>query len=126
MSGAFFTEDYIDLVKFSKLGELAKDLDNVEFMKDYFDGVDFSQYSNYMREVIMIHSDDILYDEDLEEKGFYIGIPLYEIPEHLSIKRICIDVRTLLTNSGFIDSDVDMNAIKIFSKILKIEEEEED
>ena len=122
LCGAFFTEEYVEFVKLSHDGYMSANVDNTDFLQKFFTKVDYSKHTNYTKEMVIIHSDDILYDEDIEEKGWYIGIPLYDIPEHLSIKRVCIDVRNLLTDSKFVDNDIPADAITIFSKVLKVEE----
>jgi len=91
-----------------------------EKLKDFFGKLDFNDYPDYMRHVVLIYSDNILYDDSDDLKGYYIGIPFYEIPEQFSIKRACLDVRTLFVNSGLIPNEVDPDFIRIFSKILKL------
>lgn len=122
LCGAFFTEDYVEFVKLSLGKSTSANVENIDFLQTFFTTVDFSKHTNYTKELVIIHSDDILYDEDIDEKGWYIGIPLYDIPDHLSIKRVCIDVRNLLTDCKFVDNDIPADAITIFSKVLKVEE----
>jgi hypothetical protein len=77
-----------------------------------------------MKEIVMVHSNDILYEEDTNEKGYYMGIPFFEVPEHFSVKRVCIDLRNLYLSSGIITEDVHPDTIRVFSKILKVMEDE--
>ena len=88
-------------------------------MSSFFSSADFSQYPAHMKELIIVHTSSLVqYDEEYEE-GFYIGISLFEIPEHFSMKRICIDIRTLFINSGFVPEDIHPDFVSIKAKVLK-------
>lgn len=119
MCGAFFTKEYINMLKIAN--GISKEEDDVEFIKDLFEVIDFTQHSSYLKDIVVIDSSDILYDEALDDAGYYIGIPLYDVPEHLSIKRINIEVRSVLIAANVITNDVDSEAIRLFSKVLKSE-----
>lgn len=120
MCGSFFAEsDLKDAFEFSSSDTVT---DMTDKFKGFFDGLDFSQYSEFMKHLIMIHSSKILYEENDKEPGYYVGIPFYSVPEHFSVKRVCVDVRNLFVNSGLISDDIDTGFVKLFSKILKIEE----
>lgn len=122
--GTFFTESYVSLIKSVVIqNENDDDYSLTEFLKDFFEtGVDLSQYPSFMKDIVMVHSSDILYDEEIDEPGYYLGIPFFEVPEHFSIKRICIDVRNLFISSGFMSDDVHPDSVKVFTKILKVQE----
>lgn len=122
--GTFFTESYVSLIKSVVIqNENDDDYSLTEFLKDFFEtGVDLSQYPSFMKDIVMVHSSDILYDDEISEPGYYLGIPFFEVPEHFSIKRICIDVRNLFISSGFMSDDVHPDSVKVFTKILKVEE----
>lgn len=123
MCGSFFLEsDLRDFIE-SIIGEDAKEVDLQEMLGLFFEGVNFEQYSAFMKNIIMIHTDNILYETD-EEKGVYIGLPFMEVPEHFSIKRVCIDVRNLFINAGIIDDEMDPEFVKVFNKILILRDEE--
>lgn len=124
MCGAFFTEEYLEMVK-DVVAQVDEDLEIVDFIKTFLQtGTDFSQYPSYMKEIVMVHSNDILYEEDTNEKGYYMGIPFFEVPEHFSVKRVCIDLRNLYLSSGIITEDVHPDTIRVFSKILKVMKDE--
>lgn len=124
LCGAFFFEDeLIDFIS-DKIGEDASTKELIELMALFFDGVNFSQYSPFMKEVIMIHTDNVLYEsDDPERKGVYIGIPFIQVPDHFSIKRVCVDVRNLFINSEIIDESAEADFVTVFNKILKVKEE---
>ena len=116
---------YIEVIK-DVVAQVDEDLELADFVKQFLEtGTDLSQYPSFMKEIVMVHNTDILYEENDEEPGYYIGIPFFEVPEHFSIKRVCIDIRNLFISSGLIDEDVHADTIKVFSKILTVEEEEE-
>lgn len=124
MCGAFFTEEYLEMIK-DVVAQVDEDLEIVDFIKTFLQtGTDFSQYPSYMKEIVMVHSNDILYEEDTNEKGYYMGIPFFEVPEHFSVKRVCIDLRNLYLSSGIITEDVHPDTIRVFSKILKVMKDE--
>ena len=117
--GSFFAEsDLKDAFEVSEIDTIA---DVTEKFKGFFEGVDFTQYPELMKHMIMIHSSNVLYEEK-DEPGFYVGIPFYCVPDHFSVKRVCIDVRNLFVNTDLIPEDIDLNFIKLFSKIVKIKE----
>jgi len=118
--GAFFAE--VDLKEPFEFSETDTIVDITEKFKGFFDGVDFTQYPEFMKHIIMMHSTNVLYEEKDDEPGFYVGVPFYCVPDHFSVKRVCVDVRNLFINSGLIPDDVDPNFIKLFSKIIKIKE----
>lgn len=119
LCGAFFTQEYIDYIR-DDVAMVENDLDIVEFVKSFLETeTDLSQYPPYMKEIIMVHKDDILYDEKKED-GYYIGIPLFDIPDHFSLKRICIDINALFHSSKLLDDSAPLNAIVVFSKIIKV------
>lgn len=122
MCGAFFTEEYLDLVKEVVMDE---DTDITDYIKEYLQtGTDLTQYPSYMKEVVMVHNTDVLYEEEDSEPGFYVGVPFFEVPEHFSIKRVCIDIRKLFVSSGLVTDDIHPDTIKVFSKIIKVEEDD--
>lgn len=122
MCGAFFTEEYLDIVREILMDE---DIDVTDYIKEYLQTeTDLSQYPPYMKEIVMVHNTDVLYEEDDTETGYYVGIPFFEVPEHFSIKRVCIDIRKLFVASGLIPDDIHPDTIKVFSKIIKVEEDD--
>lgn len=125
MCGAYFTSEYIDVIKKITFGMTDDDGDFeiVDHVKAFLETeTDMSQYPDYMKEIVMVGNDDILYEEKDIEEGYYIGIPFFEVPEHFSVKRVCIDVRNLFVSSGLISDDMHPDTIRVFSKILKVEE----
>lgn len=128
MCGAYFTSEYIEAVRkivFS-MGEDECDFEIVEYIKSFLETeTDMSQYPTYMKEIVMVCNDDILYEEGEEDPGYYIGIPFFEVPDHFSMKRVCIDVRNLFIASGLISDEMHPDTIRVFSKVLKVEEEDE-
>ena len=122
MCGAFFTEEYLNLIKEVVMDE---DTDITDYIKEYLQtGTDLTQYPSYMKEVVMVHNTDVLYEEEDSEPGFYVGVPFFEVPEHFSIKRVCIDIRKLFVSSGLVTDDIHPDTIKVFSKIIKVEEDD--
>lgn len=123
MCGAFFTIEYLEVIK-DVVANVENDLDLVDFIKQFIQtGTDFSQYPSFMKEIVMIHNTDILYEENSEE-GYYLGIPFFEVPEHFSVKRVCIDMRSLLISAGILDENIHPDTIRVFSKILKVLEDD--
>lgn len=124
MCGSFFLES--DLREFitEKIGEDAGEAELQELLSLFFDGINFNQYSAFMKNVIMIHTDNVLYESEEEEKGVYIGLPFFDVPDHFSVKRVCIDVRNLFINAGIIDDDMDSEFVKVFNKILILKDDE--
>lgn len=91
-----------------------------EKLKQFFGNLDFNEHADFMKKMILIYSDNILYENVDSVKGYYIGVPFYEIPEQFSIKRVCLDVRNLFVHSGFIPEEIDPDFVKVFSKILRL------
>ena len=123
MCGAFFTDEYLELIREVVIDN--SELDLPDFVKDYLQtGTDFSQYPPYMKEIVMVHNTDVLYEEDDSEPGYYVGVPFFEVPEHFSMKRVGIDVRNLFISSGIVTDDIHPDTVKVFSKIIKVEEDD--
>lgn len=119
LCGSFFDVD--DVKEAFSLSEEVCVEDVTEKFKEFFLGIDFNEYPTFMKNMVLIHSDKILYEDTDEAKGYYVGIPFFDVPEQFSIKRVCLDVRNLFVNSGFLTEDVDPNFIKVFAKILKVD-----
>jgi len=120
LCGSFF--EISDVKEAFELSEEVSIEDVTEKFKNFFLGVDFNEYPEFMKNMILIHSDKILYEDKDEIKGYYVGIPFFDVPENFSIKRVCIDVRNLFVNSGFVSGEIDSDFVKVFAKILKINE----
>ena len=121
MCGSFFaTSDLEPFLKDIDENDIVSEL--TEKFKEFFEGVDFTQYPAFMKHLIMIHTSQILYEDAEEDAGFYVGLPFYSVPEHFSIKRMTVDVRNLFVNSGLVPDSVDPNFVKVFAKILKVTE----
>jgi hypothetical protein len=121
--GAFFTKEYIDYLK-NDIAFVKEDIEIVTFIKQFLETeTDLSQYPDYMKEIVMVYKDDFLYEENKED-GYYIGIPLFDIPDHFSMKRICIDINNLMRAAKILDDNAPLNAITIFSKILVVTDED--
>lgn len=119
LCGSFFDVD--DVKEAFSLPEEVCVEDVTEKFKEFFLGIDFNEYPNFMKNMVLIHSDKILYEDTDEIKGYYVGIPFFDVPEQFSIKRVCLDVRNLFVNSGFLPDDIDPDFIKVFAKILKVD-----
>lgn len=119
LCGSFF--DVADVKDAFSLSEEVCIEDVTEKFKEFFLGIDFNEYPNFMKNMVLVHSDKILYEENDDIKGYYVGIPFFDVPEQFSIKRVCLDVRNLFVNSGFVTDDIDADFIKVFAKILKVD-----
>jgi len=120
LCGSFFDVDDVTEA-FSPKDEVCVE-DVTEHFRNFFNGVDFNAYPEFMKNMVLVHSDKILYEDKDEIKGYYVGIPFFDVPEHFSIKKVCLDVRNLFVNTGFISDDIDAGFVKVFAKILRVEE----
>lgn len=125
--GAFYTTDSIrDLIQMVLGAEYENVKDEIDldgFMSVYFENVDYSKSAPYIKEILCIKSEDI-YDPDEElVEGYLIGIPLFGAPEHMSMKRLTIDMRQFLENNNLLPEESHPDTVKIYSKILKVTDE---
>lgn len=117
LAGSFFDEEIIrDALEVSS--ESIEDI--TELFKGLFSDFNFSEYPEFMKNVVLIHTSKILYEDVGETKGYYIGLPYFEVPDHFSIKRVCLDVRSLFVSVGIIPEDISPDFVRVFSKILKV------
>lgn len=122
MCGAFYPETTLKELAVSIIGnEKAEEIELSEFMEIFFENIDFTSQPNYIEEVVMIHSANV-YDAESEiEPGYFIGVPLFAAPENMSVKRLCIDVRTFLETINLLPHDCHPDTVKLFAKIIQVE-----
>jgi len=125
--GAFYTKESIQDLAQIILGaeyENIKDEMNLDsFMEVYFENVDYSKSAPHIKEILCIKTSDLYEVHEDYMDGYLIGVPLFAAPEHLSLKRLTIDVRQFLENNNLLPEDCHPDTVKIYSKILKVTDE---
>ena len=100
MIGTFFDIDYMEEMKSVVL---EKDNDSVElldFYRNFFSVGDMKKYE-YLKTLVLVNINSTMKSsEEKDVEGFFVGILLDTAPEHLSIKRIKIDLRTYFEEIG--------------------------
>lgn len=122
LCGAFYPETTLKELADSIIGtEKAEEIELSAFMEIFFENVEFENQPKYIEEVVMIHSESV-YDAESEiEPGYFIGVPLFAAPENMSVKRLCIDVRSFLESINLLPHDCHPDTVKLFAKIIQVE-----
>jgi hypothetical protein len=93
-------------------------MDLLDFLSALFQAFDYKEVP-YMKNVIMLSTENCVFypDEDFD-KGYFIGVDILELPEHLSKKRMKIDVRKIFEGVGILSIDDEDSAIQIFARTI--------
>lgn len=126
MVGGFFEEDY--LLDFKEL--VMKDTSKtsiLDFLSKYLEQYNLSMFPEYAKTFTIIHNQNFNENpgESNGEPGFYIGVNIFSIPEHFSIKRARIDIRGALVTCGLIDPEAHTDSITLFSDVIKVRMEKD-
>jgi len=118
MCGAYFPEDLLLEMKKAAMEEHDDKMDLLDFLSALFQAFDYKEVP-YMKNVIMLSTENCVFysDEDFD-KGYFIGVDILELPEHLSKKRMKIDVRKIFEGVGILSIDDEDSAIQIFARTI--------
>lgn len=120
MIGTFFDIDYMEEMKSVVL---EKDNDSVElldFYRNFFSVGDMKKYE-YLKTLVLVNINSTMKSsEEKDVEGFFVGILLDTAPEHLSIKRIKIDLRTYFEEIGAMSKEEEIDAIGIIERVVCI------
>lgn len=127
MIGGFFEEDY--LLDFKEL--VMKDKSKtpiLDYISKHIEKYDLSMFPEYAKGFTIIYNKNFNENpgESNGESGFFIGVNIFSIPEHISIKRARIDIRSALVTCGLVDPDAHTDSITLFSDVLKLRLEKDD
>lgn len=120
MVGGFFEEDYVE--DFQKAYDTTGECYRLPvYLEKFFKNFDYSKHPDYLQNIMCLHNVNMNFnkDEEYEGEGFYIGVPLLLAPEHLSVKRVAIDVRELMIDMKLIDKKAHPDSIVTISKVIK-------
>lgn len=114
--GGFFEWDYVDDVS----AHIAECLRVPVFLEELFNKFDFSNHPEYLKNVISICSSamKVNHKQHSEDHGYYIGIPITFLPEHISIKRASIDVRNLFIDMRILQKDAHPDSVALITKVV--------
>ena len=121
--GSFFPIDFLKELKDIVLEEESSKISIEDFMNVFIGGFEFKDFPYMKENCFLLINEKHIYDYDEnedDEPGYFIGVNIFDLPEHLSIKRIKIDVRTMLQQLGLINEEEDSDVVQIMSTILEI------
>lgn len=108
----------------SEYENIKDEIDIDAFMSVYFENIDYSKSSPHIKEILCIKTEDIYDPDETLVEGYLVGVALFDAPEHISMKRLTIDVRQFLENNNLLPEESHPDTVKIYSKILKVVESE--
>lgn len=118
MCGAYFPLDFLMELKRAVLEEVSESVDLVQFISEMIQSFDFSEIP-YLKNMMMIKTENIvMYEEDEFDPGFFIGIDFLDVPDHVSKKRACIDVRNVFEKVGFLDGEDANESVQVFARCI--------
>jgi hypothetical protein len=115
MIGVVVTHDYLsslmdELYKNDRTYKQArKDYSVPEILVAWLAIQDYSNVEDYIK-FIVVDSKELAFSR---RDCYFIGVELNRFPEHLSIKRMRVDVRNLLERFAIISSDESPDAVKL-------------
>ena len=116
--GAYFPEDLLLEMKKAAMEEHDKALSLLDFLSALFQAFDYKDVP-YMKNVIMLSTENVVfYPEEDFDKGYFIGIDILDLPEHLSKKRMKIDVRKIFEGVGILSTEDEDSACQIFARVI--------
>lgn len=119
MIGCFFPTDFLEELKEIVMEEENDKIELIPFLQGFLAGGDMKDYE-YIKNMVMFDVDNtVKYPDEEYPSGFYIGIPMVNLPEHLSVKRIKIDMRKYFEDIGLIDKDEDPDAILLIERVVE-------
>jgi hypothetical protein len=118
MCGTYFPEDLLLEMKKAAMEEHDDKMNLLDFLSALFQAFDYKEVP-YMKNVIMLSTENcVFYPEEDFDKGYFIGVDILELPEHLSKKRMQIDVRKIFEGVGILSIDDEDSAIQIFARTI--------
>lgn len=119
MIGGFFPTEYLEEIKKVVLEESDDKLELIPFMQSFLASGDMKDYE-YIKNMILLSSENtITYPDEEYFEGFFIGVPLLNLPEHLSLKRIKLDMRKYFETVGLISEDEEPDAINLIERVVE-------
>ena len=116
--GTYFPEDLLLEMKKAAMEEHDKALSLLDFLSALFQAFDYKDVP-YMKNVIMLSTENVVfYPEEDFDKGYFIGIDILDLPEHLSKKRMKIDVRKIFEGVGILSTEDEDSACQIFARVI--------
>lgn len=120
MIGTFFDIDYLEEVKEVILEEENEKVSLIEFYRNFLSVGDRKKYE-YLKDLVLVDlNSTVKEDDEKDAEGFFVGILLDSAPEHLSIKRIKIDLRTYFEEIGIMSKEEESDAIGLIERVVCI------
>lgn len=118
MVGTYFPEDLLLEMKKAAMEEHDDKLTLIDFLSALFQSYDYKDVK-YMQNIIMLSTESVVFypDEDFD-KGYFIGVDLLELPEHLSKKRMQIDIRKIFEAVGLLTVEDENDSVQVFSRVI--------
>jgi hypothetical protein len=118
MVGTYFPEDLLLEMKKAAMEEHDEKLSIIDFLSALFQAYDYKDVP-YMKNIIMLSTDNVIFypDEDFDA-GYFIGVDLLELPEHLSKKRMQIDIRKVFESVGIMNPEDENEAVQVFARVI--------
>lgn len=120
LCGTFFSTEFLEELKEEVLEEVNDKIELKDFYNEFIGKFNFKDYE-HVKNFVMIHSKNVkFYDNEDLVDGYFIGVNIFDVPEHFSMKRIKIDVRNVMEQIGLIYKDEDPETIQIIPQIIEI------
>ena len=118
MIGTFFDIDYLEEMKEVVLEEENDKVGLLDFYRNFLSVGDRKKYE-YLKDIVLVDLNSTVRDEDDKDvEGFFVGILLDMAPEHLSMKRIKIDLRTYFEEIGIMSKEEESDAIGLIERVV--------